>query len=156
MENGIGPNKSKLVVFFCSGNPLFLEPFWLENEESSAVMVRGLHRMGYTLEAGGSSIITDRLQQLILRLHTVAGNANVTGRFVALGVGSMQLINAAVRALSASNGSQLSTPSKIVATPPFYSVSNCNSRQLVTFQSICLEFYVYVSYTHTYIYYNSS
>lgn len=113
-----------ICAFSSSGNPLFLEPFWMRYKASSAVMVPALHRMAYTMEGGGSNSVTDRLKQLILRLHTIVGNANVTGRFIVIGVGSSQLINAAVRALSAPNGSRPSSPSALVATPPYYPVSS--------------------------------
>ncbi|KAL6984258.1 hypothetical protein U1Q18_017635 [Sarracenia purpurea var. burkii] len=98
-----------------SGNPLFLEPFWMQKAASSAVLVAGWHRMGYAYNDHSS--ISEELQRRIQELHSAVGNAVTAGRFIVFGAGSTQLLNAAVHALSLANPS---LPAGVVATPPFY------------------------------------
>ncbi|KAL6311298.1 hypothetical protein AAG906_000873 [Vitis piasezkii] len=98
-----------------SGDPLFLEPFWMQHAASSAVVVMGWHRMSYSYS--DRSTISQELDKLIRKLHALVGNANVTGRFIVFGAGSTQLLNAAVHALSPHNSSE---PAKVVATIPYY------------------------------------
>ncbi|PSS19522.1 Tryptophan aminotransferase-related protein [Actinidia chinensis var. chinensis] len=81
-----------------SGNPLFLEPFWMQNAASSAVLVAGWHRMGY--QVNDQAHISTELEKHIRKLHSVVGNAVTEKRFIVFGAGSSQLLNAAVHALS--------------------------------------------------------
>ncbi|KAL5715019.1 hypothetical protein ACHQM5_016908 [Ranunculus cassubicifolius] len=100
-----------------SGDPFFLEPFWLQNAENSAIVVAGWHRMSYTFE--DKSGISKELEKHIRELHAVTGNAVTDGRFILFGAGSTQLIYAAVHSLSPED-STLSA--SVVATPPFYAL----------------------------------
>ncbi|XXG56138.1 hypothetical protein AAC387_Pa03g3634 [Persea americana] len=97
-----------------SGDPLFLEPFWMQRAESSAVMVSGWHRMSYQITKG--TMLSIELEKHIRKLHSVIGNANETGKLILFGVGSTQLLNAAVHALSY----KTSSPAYVVATAPYY------------------------------------
>ncbi|KAF3445639.1 hypothetical protein FNV43_RR10815 [Rhamnella rubrinervis] len=101
-----------------SGDPLFLEPFWMQNAASSAILVAGWHRMSYSFS--DKTYISQELENHIRKLHQVVGNANTSGRFIIFGAGSTQLLNAAVHALS-SNDSD-SSPSLVFAKIPFYQV----------------------------------
>lgn len=103
-----------------SGNPLFLEPFWRENAEKSAVVLAGWHRMGY--EFGDGSLISKKLEKQIRKLHAVVGNAVTDGKYIVFGAGSTQLLNAAVHALSSARDAS-SPPAKVVASSPYYPVS---------------------------------
>ncbi|KAL7245827.1 hypothetical protein ACSBR2_001042 [Camellia fascicularis] len=96
-----------------SGNPLFLEPYWMQHAAKGAVVVAGWHRMSYAFN--GHSIISEELEKHIRKLHERVGNAVTKGRFIVFGAGSTQLLNAAVHALSNS-----SSPAGVVATIPFY------------------------------------
>ncbi|PSS19523.1 Tryptophan aminotransferase-related protein [Actinidia chinensis var. chinensis] len=98
-----------------SGNPLFLEPFWMQNAASSAVLVSGWHRMGYSYN--NQSSISKELEKYIRKLHSVVGNAVTEKRFIVFGAGSTQLLNAAVHALALDNST---SPAGVVATFPFY------------------------------------
>ncbi|KAJ4964930.1 hypothetical protein NE237_016779 [Protea cynaroides] len=100
-----------------SGDPLFLEPFWMEHAMSSAVMLAGWHRMSYRMDDG--STISTELTKHIFQLHAMVGNAVTKGRFIIFGAGSTQLLHAAVHALS-QQGSPW--PSRVVATIPFYPI----------------------------------
>ncbi|XP_062099654.1 tryptophan aminotransferase-related protein 3-like [Humulus lupulus] len=98
------------------GDPLFLEPFWMKNAGSSAILVAGWHRMSYTFNH--SSFMSKQLEARIRHLHAIVGNAVTEGKYIIFGSGSTQLINAAIHALSTHHNS--SSPSKIVASIPFF------------------------------------
>ncbi|KAL1831254.1 hypothetical protein ACET3Z_000905 [Daucus carota] len=98
-----------------SGDPLFLEPFWMQNAASSALVVAGWHRMSYSF--GDHTFTSQELEKSIRKLHSIAGNAVADGKYIVFGTGSTQLLNAAVHALSLDNSS---TPSKVVVSIPFY------------------------------------
>ncbi|KAK4765004.1 hypothetical protein SAY86_026094 [Trapa natans] len=57
-----------------SGDPLFLEPYWREHAASSAVLVPGWHRMGYSYT--GETLISEALEGQVRKLHAVVGNAD--------------------------------------------------------------------------------
>lgn len=93
------------------GDPLFLEPFWIGNAEASATVVPGWYRMGYKMHAGPIIQISPELETQIRGIHALVGNAVTEGRYIVIGTGSMQLINAAVYSLS---------PAQVVAAAPYY------------------------------------
>ncbi|GLT65408.1 hypothetical protein SLA2020_378440 [Shorea laevis] len=99
------------------GDPYFLEPFWMQHASSSALLVSGWHRMGYTFS--DQSFISQELESHIRALHSIVGNAVTTGRYIVFGAGSTQLLNAAVNALSSDNSS---SPAGVVALFPYYPV----------------------------------
>ncbi|KAI4346546.1 hypothetical protein L6164_007435 [Bauhinia variegata] len=100
-----------------SGDPYFLEPFWMSHAESSAILVAGWHRMGYRYSDG--SYISELLVKHIHKLHDMVGNAVTDGSYIVFGAGSAQLLNAAVYALSLSPSS---APAKVVTTTPYYAM----------------------------------
>lgn len=100
-----------------SGDPLFLEPFWMKHAASSAILIAGWHRMSYRFT--DASLISLELEKKIRKLHSITGNAVTENRFIIFGAGSTQLLNAAVRALSADYNSS-SSPARVVASIPFY------------------------------------
>ncbi|ESQ33391.1 hypothetical protein EUTSA_v10010020mg [Eutrema salsugineum] len=101
-----------------SGDPLFLEPFWMRQAERSAVLVSGWHRMSYIYQDGTS--VSKELEKVIRKLHGVVGNAITENRFVIFGSGSTQLLAAAVHALSFIESS--SPPARLLASVPFYAM----------------------------------
>ena len=90
----------------------------MKHAASSAILVSGWHRMGYTFSDG--SYISEMLVNHIRKLHKSVGNANTEGKYIIFGAGSTQLLNAAVYALSPN--SSLEPPAKVVATAPYYPV----------------------------------
>ncbi|KAI3914297.1 hypothetical protein MKW92_037375 [Papaver armeniacum] len=102
-----------------SGDPLFLEPFWVKHAESSAVMVSGWHRMSYKFGYENGTFISKELERHIRKLHGMVGNANSTGKFMVFGAGSTQLLNAAIYALSPQDPP---SPTRIVGSIPFFPV----------------------------------
>ncbi|RDX93244.1 Tryptophan aminotransferase-related protein 4, partial [Mucuna pruriens] len=120
------------------GNLYFLEPFWKQHAASSAILVSGWHRMGYTYNDG--SYISELLVKQIRKIHDIVGNAVTDGRYIAFGTGSTQLLSASVHALSAN--SSLS-PAKVVATTPYFPVSSI----LFPCIDLCLKSYIYRTQT---------
>ncbi|KAI3971536.1 hypothetical protein MKW92_003261 [Papaver armeniacum] len=100
-----------------SGDPTFLEPFWMKHAESSAVMVSGWHRMAYKFGYEHGTFISKELERLLRELHATVGNANITGKFMVFGAGSTQLLNAAIYALSPQDPP---SPTRILGSIPFY------------------------------------
>eukprot|EP00257_Ricinus_communis_P019085 XP_015577968.2 tryptophan aminotransferase-related protein 4 isoform X2 [Ricinus communis] len=100
-----------------SGDPLFLEPFWMQNAAGSAVVVAGWHRMSYVYS--DQSLISLELERHIRKLHATVGNAVTEGKYIIFGAGSTQLLHAAVNSLSPDNSS---SPARVVASIPFYPV----------------------------------
>lgn len=111
------PGMTFFSSWFCRGDPLFLEPFWMQHAASSALVVAGWHRMSYVFE--NNSYISHELEKHIRRLHSIAKNAATSGKYIVFGAGSTQLLNAAVYALSPQNSS---SPAKVVASIPYYPV----------------------------------
>ena len=109
--------------WWCSGNPLFLEPYWRRHAAASAVVVSGWHRMSYRATDGMFQSVD--LERHIRRLHRAVGNAIADGKRIVFAAGSMQLINALVYALSPddANAASSSPPARVVATAPYYPVS---------------------------------
>ncbi|KAK6257765.1 hypothetical protein QUC31_001224 [Theobroma cacao] len=99
------------------GDPLFLEPFWLQHAASSALVVAGWHRMSYSFD--GSTYISKELERLIRKVHALVGNAVTENRFIIFGTGSTQVLSAAAYALSLENSS---SPAGVVASVPYYAL----------------------------------
>ncbi|RID49782.1 hypothetical protein BRARA_H00559 [Brassica rapa] len=117
-----------------SGDPLFLEPFWMRQAESSAALVSGWHRMSYIYQDG--TYMSEALETVIRKLHSVVGNAVTDNRFVIFGSGSTQLLAAAVHALSLTNSSS-SGPARLLASVPYYAMYK---EQAEFFDSVHLKF----------------
>ncbi|CAH1446144.1 unnamed protein product [Lactuca virosa] len=101
-----------------SGDPIFLEPFWMQNAEDSAIVVSGWHRMSYSYaDYTSMSTMSSEVEKYIRKLHSIVGNAITEDRYLVFGIGSSQLLSAAVYALSSQNSS---SPSNVVATIPYY------------------------------------
>ncbi|TYH63312.1 hypothetical protein ES332_D07G183000v1 [Gossypium tomentosum] len=100
-----------------SGDPLFLEPFWMQHLASSALVVAGWHQMSYTY--GGKSFFSKELAKVVRKVHASVGNAVTQNRFIIFGAGSTQVLSAAVFALSPENNS---SPAKVVTSVPYYPV----------------------------------
>eukprot|EP00253_Pinus_taeda_P001902 PITA_01902 len=117
-----GPDCSQTVVDCAvdvdSGDPLFLEPFWIKNAEASATVVPAWYRMSYSILDGPTVVISPELETQIRGIHALVGNAVTVGRYIVIGTGSTQLINAAVYSLSHKQDARY--PAKVVAPAPYY------------------------------------
>ncbi|KAL2497058.1 Tryptophan aminotransferase-related protein 3 [Abeliophyllum distichum] len=67
-------------------------------------------------EFSAQSFLSRELQENILKPHSIARNAITKGKYTVLGVGSTQLLSAAVFALSLNS----SSPARVVAASPHY------------------------------------
>ncbi|KAH9304281.1 hypothetical protein KI387_008685, partial [Taxus chinensis] len=117
-----GPDCSQTVADcvanVASGDPVFLEPFWIANAEAAATVVPAWYRMSYRInDAANPSAVSPALEKQIRAIHALVGNAVTQGRYIVLGTGSTQLINAAINSLSATNSSN---PALVVAAAPSY------------------------------------
>ncbi|XP_039068375.1 tryptophan aminotransferase-related protein 4-like [Hibiscus syriacus] len=92
-----GPHCSVLLPGY-SGDPMFLEPFWVNHAASSTIVVPGWHRMSYEFNNG--SLLLKQLESEIRRLHAVVRNAVTDGRYIVIGGGATQLLHAAMHSLS--------------------------------------------------------
>ncbi|KAK8623420.1 hypothetical protein V6N13_118305 [Hibiscus sabdariffa] len=101
------------------GDPLFLEPFWMQHSTSSALVVSGWNRMSYTYN--DNTFFSQQLERLIHKLHAFVGNAITRNRYIVFGAGSTQVLSAAAYALSLQNTSSQS-PTRVVASIPYYTL----------------------------------
>lgn len=134
-----GPDCS-LIVADCvvnadSGDPVFLEPFWLTNAEASATVVPGWYRMSYLIHDGRSLLISPELETQIRGIHALVGNAVTEGSYIVIGTGSMQLINAAVYSLSPSHH-DAQHAAQIVAAAPYYGAYQSQTQMFDSVDSI--------------------
>lgn len=90
----------------------------MKHAASTTIVVSGWHRMGYEYDDG--SLISKELSTEIFKLHDIVKNVNTTDRYIIFGAGSTQLLGAAVHSLSLKS----SQPAKVVASVPYYPVSN--------------------------------
>ncbi|XP_078152142.1 alliin lyase-like isoform X2 [Carex rostrata] len=99
-----------------SGDPLFLEPYWMSHASGSAVVLSGWHRMSYLTTDIFQSV---ELEKHVRLLHAAVGNAITHDKYLVFGSGSTQLLNALVYALSPENSSSAAS---VVATAPYYAM----------------------------------
>lgn len=101
----------------CSGDPQLFEDYWRQHPEMGTVVTPGWYRMGYQIGEGQlTNFVNHALEAAIRELHALTGNAVTEGRYIVLGTGSMQLINAAVHSLAL----QQPNVSNVVALAPYY------------------------------------
>lgn len=96
------------------------ENYWREHGDSCTTTILGWQRMSYYANSKQFFFVQTELDQVIRSLHDVIGNAVTEGRHIVIGVGSTQLFQAALYALSPPDRA---TPTKVVSVAPFYSVS---------------------------------
>lgn len=105
-----------------SGDALFLENYWKDHKENTAVLVSGWHRMSYVFTPP-SNFTSQELVKTIKRLHEIVGNAVAHDKYVIFGNGVTNLLNGFVISLSPNVTSNPSDPiKKVVAQVPYYPV----------------------------------
>ncbi|XP_078428424.1 tryptophan aminotransferase-related protein 2-like isoform X3 [Wolffia australiana] len=102
------------------GDPSMFEEYWREEGGEGAVVIRSWEKMSYFSRGGEGPcwFMEGALQEQIARLHGVVGNARVQGKHLVVGVGSTQLFQAALFAISSTHDAQ---PLPVVSAAPFYS-----------------------------------
>ena len=78
--------------------------------------------MSYLINNVASLWISPKLETQIRGIHALVGNTVTEGRYIVIGTGSMQLINAAVYSLSPRNLDAIQHPAQVVAAVPYYGV----------------------------------
>ena len=78
--------------------------------------------MSYLLNHAASLRISPELETQIRGIHALVGNAVTEGRYIVIGTGCMQLINAAVYSLSPRNHDAIQHPAQVVVAAPYYGV----------------------------------
>ena len=105
------------IVDANSGTPFIFEDYWVRHPEATVEILPSYH-IGY-----GSHM--PRLEAAIRALHELVGNAETVGREVVVGIGSTELISAAMYALApddAPMGASGDAPrAAIWSAPPYYS-----------------------------------
>ena len=90
-------------------------------EESGSVFIPSWEKMSYFSAGSGICWFMEKdLEREIVRMHEVVGNAVTEGKHLVVGVGSTQLFQAALFALSPDSGD----PIDVVSASPFYSVDS--------------------------------
>lgn len=105
------------VVHAAGGTPLIFEDYWVAHPEAETVL-RPSYHIGYGDEM-------PRLEHAVRELHAMVGNADLRGQHVVFGIGSTELINAALYALATTCGHTetdgAAPSSRVWAEPPYYS-----------------------------------
>jgi len=104
-------NASECIVNANSGTPFIFEEYWVQHPEAT-VSIKPSYHIGYGADM-------PRLEAAIRSLHTVVGNAVADDSVhVVVGLGSTELINAALYALSEDDAAQ---PAAVWSQAPYYS-----------------------------------
>ncbi|MBA0732809.1 hypothetical protein Gogos_016875 [Gossypium gossypioides] len=90
----------------------------MQHSASSALVVSGWHRMSYSFN--DNTLISQHLESLIRKLHAFVGNAVTQDRNIVFGAGSTQVLSAAAYVLSLANSSSSHSPTRVVASVPYY------------------------------------
>ena len=103
------------VVDSNGGSPYMFESYWVDHPEPALTVLPSYH-LGY-----GSRV--PRLEGAIRELHALVGNAVTDGKHIVIGVGSTELISAAMYALSESirEGTGTDAEAAVWSAAPFYS-----------------------------------
>ncbi|KAK3288733.1 hypothetical protein CYMTET_3802, partial [Cymbomonas tetramitiformis] len=111
------------VAAATSGDPLLFEEYWTNASlGEGSVLLSHAHKIGYQmpwLATDPSTALDSLLKDNILELHKLAGNVDTAGAHVVLGVGSTQLVAAAMYALS-KRTTNYSSPALVWAAKPYY------------------------------------
>lgn len=94
-----------------SGTPYLFEEYWIEHPEPVLEVLPSYH-IGY-----GDHL--PRLERAIRELHRLVGNAVVDGKYMVIGIGSTELISAAMYALAPRGGN--GSKALVWSRTPYYS-----------------------------------
>ena len=105
-------SEAHCVVQANSGTPYIFEEYWVAHPQAQTTVLPSYH-IGYGAEV-------PRLHRAIRALHKMTGNAEVDGREVVIGVGSTELIAAALHALAPENATS-GVKAGVWSQRPYYS-----------------------------------
>lgn len=107
------------VINLDHGDPTMYEKFWQQEGDKTTVIIPGWQSMSYFSDPSNICwFLEPELSKEIIRLHKVVGNAVTDDRHIVVGTGSTQLFQAALYALSPSDGTE---PISVVSAVPYYS-----------------------------------
>lgn len=98
------------------------EPYWRRMGDKCRVVIPGCELMSYKAATKPGKVcwfLLPELEDAIVRLHRLVGNAVVDDRYIVVGTGSTQLYQAALYALSTPASLK---PINVVSAAPYYSV----------------------------------
>lgn len=95
------------------GTPFMFEDYWATTETAD-ITIKASDHLGYDWDQHAG------LEGAIREIHRMVGNADTDGRHVVVGVGSAQMIAAALYALSGGNDYETTPIARVWAQPPSY------------------------------------
>ncbi|KAJ3705479.1 hypothetical protein LUZ61_009184 [Rhynchospora tenuis] len=102
------------------------ESFWKEVGNSATVVIPGWQKMSYFSDPKNlCCFLEPEFADEVLRLHQIVGNAVTDNRHIIVGVGSTQLIHAALFALASTEARQ---PVNVISAAPYYSDAEVASK----------------------------
>ncbi|KAJ1701094.1 hypothetical protein LUZ63_000873 [Rhynchospora breviuscula] len=108
------------IINLDHGDPTMFEPFWKEVGDSATVVIPGWQKMSYFSDPRNLCwFLEPEFANEAQRLHQIAGNAVTDDRHIIVGVGSTQLIHAALFALASTEARQ---PVNVISAAPYYSM----------------------------------
>ncbi|KAJ7550810.1 hypothetical protein O6H91_07G119400 [Diphasiastrum complanatum] len=111
------PASDALIINSDIGDPVIFEPYWLKY--GIDMVIPPWHSISYvSSQRQISPFFEDFLIDEIISVHKIVGNAVTKDRHIVIGAGSIQLLQAALYALSVNDRSP---PLKVVSAYPFYS-----------------------------------
>ncbi|XP_039143044.1 tryptophan aminotransferase-related protein 2-like [Dioscorea cayenensis subsp. rotundata] len=117
--SGSLPASQGSVINLDHGDPTMFESFWRANGEEATIVIPGWQTMSYFSDVSNLCwFLEPEFAKQIRRLHGLVGNAVVEDRHIVVGTGSTQLFQAALYALSPSDGLQ---PIPVISAVPYYS-----------------------------------
>lgn len=107
------------VINLDHGDPTMFESFWQRMGDRATIVIPGWQRMSYFSDPNNDCwFMEPEFAAEVRRLHRLVGNAVTDDRYIVVGTGSTQLFQAALYALSPSNGTR---PMSVVSAVPYYS-----------------------------------
>ncbi|KAJ4795572.1 Tryptophan aminotransferase-related protein 2 [Rhynchospora pubera] len=108
------------VINLDHGDPTMFEPFWKVMGARATVVIHGWEKMSYFSDPTNLCwFLEPEFANQVLRLHQIVNNAATDGRHIIVGVGSTQLVHAALYALASTEAHH---PVSVVSAAPYYSM----------------------------------
>ncbi|XP_073048636.1 tryptophan aminotransferase-related protein 2-like [Primulina eburnea] len=101
------------------GDPTMYERYWQKMGDKTAVLIPGWRFISYFSDVKNLCwFLEPEFANAIIRLHELVGNAVTENRYIVVGTGSTQLLQAVLYAVSPPNATE---PITVVSAAPFYS-----------------------------------
>uniref|UniRef100_A0A5B7B4M9 Putative tryptophan aminotransferase-related protein 2 n=1 Tax=Davidia involucrata TaxID=16924 RepID=A0A5B7B4M9_DAVIN len=108
----------EIVINVDHGDPTMYVRFWQQMGDKTTVVISGWQSLSYFSDVRNLCwFLEPEFAKAVIRLHKLVGNAVTDGRYIVVGTGSTQLIQAAVYALSPPNAPE---PMSVVSAAPYF------------------------------------